>query len=144
MNPRLQQNRIGDICRLEKGTTPTMKATPGKFPLVVTASYRRSSSDYQFAEPAVCIPLISSTGHGDASLHRLHFQDGNFALADILVALLPKGPDCNAKYLYYLLNTRRDSLLVPLMKGTANVSLKISDIAQVMVALPSLAEQHRV
>jgi type I restriction enzyme S subunit len=56
--------------------------------------------------PAVCVPLISSTGHGDAALHRVHYQEGKFALANLLVALLPRNPEkLSAKYLYHLLMT---------------------------------------
>ena len=92
--------------------------------MVVTADFRRSASTYQLEGPAVCVPLISSTGHGDAAIHRVHYQEGKFALANLLVALLPNDSSvCNAKYLYHLLMARKDELLVPLMLGTANVSL---------------------
>jgi hypothetical protein len=57
---------LGDLCSFEKGVSPTLKTETGEYPLVVTASYRRSSPDYQFDKAAVCIPLISSTGHGNA------------------------------------------------------------------------------
>ncbi|BET67912.1 hypothetical protein ASA1KI_28300 [Opitutales bacterium ASA1] len=39
---------------------------------------------------------------------------------------------------------QKDQLLVPLMLGTANVSLKEKDIANVEIPLPPLAEQRRV
>jgi type I restriction enzyme, S subunit len=131
-------HKLGDLCAMVRGTSPTMKTEPGDYPLVVTAAHRRSSNTWQLEGPAVCIPLISSTGHGDAALHRVHYQEGKFALANLLVALLPKDPaHCNPKYLYYLLMAKKNELLVPLMSGTANVSLKEVDIAQVAVWLPS-------
>jgi type I restriction enzyme S subunit len=75
----------------------------------------------------------------------VHYQEGKFALANLLVALLPKDPSvCDAKYLYHLLMARKDELLVPLMLGTANVSLKEKDIAGVSVQLPPLPEQRRI
>jgi type I restriction enzyme S subunit len=40
--------------------------------------------------------------------------------------------------------TKKDDLLVPLMLGTANVSLKEKDISGVEIILPSLAEQRRI
>jgi len=137
--------RIGDVCTIVKGKSPSLKTEPGLYPLVVTASFRRTASTYQLEGPAVCVPLISSTGHGDAALHRVHYQEGRFALANLLVALLPKGPNllC-AKYLYHLLMAKKDQLLVPLMLGTANVSLKERDIAGVVVPLPPLDEQRRI
>ncbi len=139
------QHTLGDICRFEKGTSPTLKTEPGEYPLVVTADFRRTSSTYQIEGPAVCVPLISSTGHGDAALHRVHYQEGRFALANLLVALVPHDPEqCCAKYLYYLLTATKGQILVPLMQGTANVSLKPQDIAGVPVELPSATEQQRV
>lgn len=128
-----------------KGTSPTLKTRPGGYPLVVTADFRRSSDTWQVEGPAVCIPLVSSTGHGDAALHRVHYQEGQFALANLLVALIPNNASlCDAKYLYYLLMARKDELLVPLMKGTANVSLKEYDIANIEIPIPPIAEQKRV
>src|SRR2546426_1412066 len=95
--------RIGDICSLVRGSFPTLKTEPGEYPLVVTAAFRRSANTYQLEGPAVCVPLISSTGHGHAALHRVHYQEGRFALANLLVALRPNDPNtCYAKYLYYL------------------------------------------
>lgn len=137
--------QIGEICSLVKGESPAMKTEPGGYPLVVTAAYRRTASTYQLEGPAVCIPLVSSTGHGDAALHRVHFQEGKFALSNLLVALLPKNPTtCDLKYLYFLLTAKKDEYFVPLMLGTANVSLKIRDIAQVQIPLPPLTEQHSI
>jgi len=136
---------IGELCEMEKGTSPTMKTPPGDYPLVVTAEFRRTADTYQFDTEAVCVPLVSSTGHGNAALHRVHYQSGKFALANLLVALIPKDPNlCNAKYLYFLLQAKKDYLLVPLMQGTANVSLKAQDIAGVQVKLPPLPEQRRI
>src|SRR5688572_32603670 len=101
--------RLGDFCDLVKGEFATLRTEPGEYPLVVTAAYRRTASSYQLEGPAVCIPLISSTGHGDAAIHRVHYQEGRFALANLLVALIPKDPSrCSAKYLYHLLMKRSE------------------------------------
>jgi len=140
---KVPHHRLGDLCTLTRGTSPTLRTEPGPYPLVVTAAFRRTADQYQLEGPTVCIPLISSTGHGDAALHRVHYQDGKFALANLLVALQPKdAKQCDAKYLYYLLTAKKDELFVPLMLGTANVSLKERDIAGVEIPLPSFAEQR--
>jgi type I restriction enzyme S subunit len=137
--------KIADICSIVRGTYPTMKTPPGDYPLVVTAAFRRSASTYQLEGPAVCVPLISSTGHGDAALHRVHYQEGKFALANLLVALIPRNEEmCDPKYLYHLLMAKKDEYFVPLMFGTANVSLKEQDIAGVEIPLPPLDEQRRI
>jgi restriction endonuclease S subunit len=122
-----------------------MKTEPGEYPLVVTAGFRRAASTYQLEGPAVCVPLVSSTGHGDAALHRVHYQEGKFALANLLVALLPKDSTIlDAKFLYHLLTAKKDEYFVPLMLGTANVSLKVDDIAGVEIPVPPLEEQRRI
>lgn len=145
MSATSQHYAIGEICDLVKGTSPTLKTEPGEYPLVVTAAFRRTSTHWQIEGPAVCVPLVSSTGHGDAAIHRVHYQEGRFALANLLVALKPRrNALCDAKFLYYFLQTRKDELLVPLMLGTANVSLKERDIAGVSISLPPIDEQRRI
>lgn len=141
----MKSHMLGELCEFVRGTSPTLKTQPGRFPLVVTAAYRRSADTWQVEGPAVCIPLISSTGHGDAAMHRIHYQEGKFALANLLVALLPRDPAiCDAKYLQLYLTAQKDRLLVPLMLGTANVSLKEKDIARVKIPLPPVEQQRRV
>jgi len=136
--------RIEDICDVIKGVTPTMKAIPGKYPLVVTAKNRKSCNNFQFDGEAICIPLVSSTGHGHASINRIHIEYGKFALANIMVALIPKDPkNVFSTYLYYLFNTKKEEYFVSLMRGTANVSLKIQDIKNVIISLPSIDEQKK-
>jgi type I restriction enzyme, S subunit len=136
---------LGKLCVFEKGCSPTLKTEAGQYPLVVTASYRRSSREYQFDKPAVCIPLISSTGHGNAAIHRIHYQEGKFALADLLVAAIPRNNSkLDAKFLWRYLSAAKDKKLVPLMQGTANVSLKEQDLWTVTVPLPPIGEQQQV
>ena len=140
-----QAARIGDLCRIEKGKTPIQKAIPGQYPLVATTQERQSSVDYQFDAEAVCVPLISSRGHGVASITRIYYQSGKFALGNILCAVIPDDPSLvSAKFLRYFLYSRKDFLLVPLMRGGANVSLTIDSLKTVKIQFPSLAEQNRV
>ena len=95
--------KLGEICSINKGSTGIKKAKKGKYPLVVTAEERESHNEYQFDAEAVCIPLVSSTGHGHASLKRIHYQEGKFALGTILAAVIPKDKEqISAKYLSLL------------------------------------------
>ena len=136
---------IGELCDVIKGGTGIQKAIEGEYPLVVTAEERSSHNEYQFDCDAVCIPLVSSSGHGHASLKRVHFQTGKFALGSILAAAIPKDNTVlSAKYLYYFLSNYKDELLVPLMKGMANVSLSVSKIKTVKVKIPSMAKQEEL
>jgi len=108
---------IKEICKIEKGKSPIQKTKPGEYPLVVTAEERLTSNEYQFNGEAVCIPLVSSTGHGHASIKRIHYQKEKFALGNILCALTSLDENLvMTKYLYLYLSYHKDSLLVPLIK----------------------------
>lgn len=133
---------LAQVCEIVKGTTGIKKAIAGDFPLVATSEERLSHNEYQFDCDAVCIPLVSSTGHGHASIKRIHYQSGKFALGTILCAVIPKNSSqLNAKYLYIYLHINKDTVLVPLMKGAANVSLNTSKLAGISIPLPSIKRQ---
>ena len=137
--------KLKDLCSITKGATGIMKADGGKYPLVALSDERRSHSEFQFDEKAVIVPLISSTGHGHASMKRVHYQEGKFALGNILCAVIPNDQTrLNAKYLHLYLQQFKDSLLVPLMKGAANVSLPMNKLADVEIEVPSLERQLEI
>ena len=137
--------KLGDYCDIIKGKTGIQKAVPGEYPLVVTAKNRLSHNEFQFDETAILIPLVSSTGHGHASINRLHYQEGKFALGTILCALIIKDSTIiNPRFLFIYLSYFKDHLLVPLMKGAANVTLSIKKIKEVKIILPSLERQLKI
>ena len=137
--------KIGEICQIIKGTTGIASAEPGEYPLVVTAVERKTCSSFQFDCEAVCIPLVSSSGHGKKSLNNVHYQKGKFALGTILCAVVPNNPnELDARFLHQYLQFYKDKILVPLMKGAANVSLSMKDIAKVEIPLPSIEKQHEL
>ena len=137
--------KIGECCDIKKGITAIKKATPGKYPLVATTEERQSSSEYQFDCSAVCVPLISSRGHGVASIDRIYYQDCKFALGNILCAIIPNDTNfLSAKFLRHYLFDKKDVLLVPLMRGGANVSVTVDSIKGIEIPIPPLAEQQRI
>jgi type I restriction enzyme S subunit len=136
---------LKDICDFEKGSSGLMKAIPGEYPLVTTGAERRTCESYQFDTKAVCIPLVSSTGHGHASLNNVHYQEGKFAVGTILVALTAQNEnELDVKFLHLYLSQLKDVVLVPLMKGAANVSLSITAIKNIEIPLPSLTRQKDI
>ena len=115
---------------------------PGEYPMVVTSEERKSHNEFQFDDEAVIVPLVSGTGHGHASIKRIHFQKGKFALGSILCAIIPKDKkQLNAEYLYRFLDLNKEKELVARMKGMANVSLPFKEIAQIEIPLPALKDQ---
>ncbi len=117
---------LKDVCNFEKGQVGLAKAQSGSYPLVTTSAERKFCKTYQFDTEAVCIPLVSSTGHGHASLKNIHYQEGKFALGSILVALTAKDKAVlNIQFLHLYLSQLKDEILVPLMSGAANVALSV-------------------
>lgn len=138
----IEKLTLGELCTIEKGSTGILKAIPGDYPLVVTGEERKSHNQFQFEGEAVIIPLVSGTGHGHASIKRIHFQSGKFALGSILCAVIPKDKSkLNAEYLYYFLDLNRENELVARMRGMANVTLPMKEIAKIEIPLPSLDDQ---
>jgi type I restriction enzyme S subunit len=91
------------------------------------------------------VPLVSSTGHGNASLNRLHYQEGRFALGTILVAIFPHDSNLiSARFIFEYLSAFKDELLVARMTGTANVTLSVGRVAEVPVPLVCPEVQAKV
>ena len=137
--------RLEDICDFEKGSVGLAKAIPGIYPLVATGADRRTCESFQFDTKVVCIPLVSSSGHGHASLKNVHYQEGKFALGTILVALTSKDHEIlNIQFLHLYLSQLKDIILVPLMSGAANVALSVSKIKTIEIPLPSIMRQKEI
>jgi len=112
---------------------------------VTTGEDHKTADTFQFDQEAVCIPLISSTGHGHASLKRVHYHAGKFALANLLAAAVVKDPTLlSTKFLARYLMFTKDRLIVPLMTGVANMSISLDRLASVPIEFPALAEQERI
>ena len=134
-----EKKKIRELCQIEKGKIGIQKATPGEFPLVVTAEERLSHNEYHFEGNAVVIPLVSSTGHGHRSLKRIHFQSGKFAVGNILCAVIPNDENVlRADYLYRFLDLNREKELVSRMRGMANVTLPMKEIAKIEIPVPPI------
>lgn len=137
--------KLNELCDFEKGSTGLAKAEPGNYPLVATGAARKTCNAYQFDTKAVCIPLVSSTGHGHASLNNVHYQEGKFALGTILVALTNKDENrLNIQFLHLYLSQLKDQILVPLMSGAANVALSVKKIQNVEIPLPPIERQREI
>lgn len=136
---------LGELARIEKGLTGIQQAQPGEYPLVVTSAERSTCDHFDFAGAAAIIPLVSSTGHGNASINRLHYQEGKFALGTILVAVFPYDPALmSARFLFEYMSAFKEELLVSRMTGTANVTLSVGRVAEVPVPLICPEVQRKV
>lgn len=137
--------RLGDICTITKGETGIMKAIPGPYKMITLGEVDKTHHEFQFDTKAVIIPLVSSTGHGHASMKRVKYCEGKFALGNILCAVIPNDENfILAKYLHIYLHWNREELLVSKMKGMANVSLPMNKIADVVVTVPRIEKQREI
>ena len=146
--------RLGDICDVKDGLSPNMATPPGDYVLVVPAEERKTADHWDFDANAVCIPLVSSAGHGKADMKRLHYQEGKFALATTMCALFSKDEnEVIPRYLFILLSRLRYQLLVPLMCGATNVTMSSKQLLDLIIPVPKpeiqkeiieihLAEEH--
>ena len=140
-----KKSTLGEACLIEKGKSSAANEPVGPYPLVTTGAERKSAATWQFEGPAVCVPMISAYGHGKPGLKHVHYQEGKFALANILSALLIKNPkELSAKFLAAFLNFYKDHLIVPLQFGAANMSITTERLATIPIWYPSLGEQERI
>lgn len=134
--------RLSDLCDIRDGLSPNMATPPGEFVLVVPADERKTADHWDFEGNAICIPLVSSAGHGKADIKRIHFQEGRFALASTMCALFVKDERIiRPQYLHILLSAMCNELLVPLMCGATNVTMSSSQLDGVMIPVPKSALQ---
>ena len=135
---------LSEFCTIDKGKSSSTKTLPGVYPLILTAEYAGTADHFDFEGDAVCVPLISSTGHGKASVKRIHYGNGKFALADLMAAVVPVDKEvADPRFLFHVLNAAKPAL-AGLMSGAANVSMKTSDLAAFEVPLPPLAVQQEI
>jgi len=143
--PGTKLKKLGDICTIEDGKSPNMATLPGEFTLVVPAEERKTADHFDFRGEAVCIPLVSSAGHGKADIKRLHYQEGEFALADTMCALFIKDKSVVIpRYLFLYLSDMCREILVPLMHGATNVTMKSSQLGEVQIPIPPVKQQLEI
>ncbi|MBK7135339.1 MAG: SAM-dependent DNA methyltransferase [Rhodocyclales bacterium] len=137
--------RLGDLCDVRDGMSPNMATPPGEFVLVVPAEDRKTADHWDYEGKAICIPLVSSSGHGKADIKRIHYQEGRFALATTMCAAFVKDETViNPRYLHLFLSSACDDILVPLMCGATNVTMASSQLNDVLVPVPERALQDEV
>jgi type I restriction enzyme M protein len=137
--------RIGELCEIRDGLSPNMATQSGDFVMVVPAEDRKTADHWSFEGKAVCIPLVSSAGHGKADIKRIHYQEGQFALANTMCALFVKDETIiHPRYLHIFLSAMSQELLVPLMCGATNVTMNSRQLADVMIPVPKITLQEEV
>lgn len=144
VDPNWEKIKLNEIFKLEKGLRPIQKTEHGEYTLVTTGESFLTSSSYDYECEAICVPLISSAGHGKATLNRIYYVNGKFSVGNILMALLPKSKDINVRFYYHLFSQEKDNLFTNLMYGTSNVSFSIEDCDDIEIPLPTKEEQDSI
>jgi type I restriction enzyme M protein len=136
---------IEDLFFIARGETGAAQADGGEYPFVTTSEELKSHSKWTFDAEAICIPTVSSTGHGHASIKRIHHITGKFSAATITIVLTAKDKEeVFTPFVYHYLQAHKDELLVPLMRGSANVSLNEERLKKLKIPLPSIEKQKNL
>lgn len=143
VSKKFEYKKLSEISKISKGKSSSTKTKSGSYPLILTAESNKSSDHFDFSGVGVAVPLISSLGHGKAEIKRIHQVSGKFALADLLAFIQPRTDIIDSNYLYYVLDGNKIEL-ASLMKGAANVSMKVSDLEGFLIPVPSLEVQRNI
>lgn len=128
---------LDELFDIQRGSFGASLADDGEFPFITTSEEPKRHSQWTFDSEAICIPVVSATGHGHASIKRIHYVNGKFGAATITAVMTPKsGVDIYVPYVYYYLLSHKDELLVPLMRGSANVSLSEQRLGRLRIPVP--------
>ncbi len=131
---------LKDIAHLNKGKSSSTKTLPGDYKLFLTAEEQKTADHYDFDTDGVAVPLISALGHGKADIKRVHRVSGKVAIANLLCLIEPDKDLINPDYLYYILDSKKKEM-AGLMTGSANVSMKVSDLESFVIPVPSIQSQ---
>lgn len=140
--------RLNEIFHIVKGNIGAAEAKyQGEYDFLTSSSEFKKIDQYSFEGKAICIPLVSSTGHGHASINNIHYYDGRFEAASILAVLLPRDKykdSAIVEYVYSYLLTHKDDVLVPYMKGSANVSLNTTRLGKIKIPIPDFSVMMKI
>ncbi|MEZ7277688.1 N-6 DNA methylase [Pseudoalteromonas sp. 68 DY56-GL68] len=139
--------KLGKYFTGKKGMLPASEASDsGKYEFITTSLNFKRSDQASFQGQSICIPLVSSTGHGHASINNIHYYDGKFEAATILAVLRPlkETSPLFVKYAFVYLLTHKDDVLVPYMKGAANVSLTVERILKIKIPIIDVKRQEEI
>jgi hypothetical protein len=93
---------LDELFDIQKGNFGAAQADGGEFPFVTTSEELKRHSKWTFDCEAICVPTVSATGHGHASIKRIHYVSGKFSAATI-TAVMVKKPNLElyVPYVYY-------------------------------------------
>ncbi len=132
---------LDELFNIERGAFGAAQADDGEWPFVTTSEEIKRHSLWTHDCEAICIPLVSSTGHGHASLKRIHYISGKFSAASINAILIKKAEEkIYVPYVYFYLLAHKDELLVPLMRGSTNKSIADNRLGRLRIPVPESIE----
>ena len=135
---------ITELFTFEKGKQQISKNNIGEYSIVTTSNIS-PSDHYDYDEEAICVPMISSKGHGVAELKNIFYVSGKFCCGDILMVMRKKdGVELNMKFYYYYLSTYLDRYFTRLMTGTSNVGFSLDDVESIEIPYPSIDVQNTI
>jgi type I restriction-modification system DNA methylase subunit len=135
---------LSELFDITRGSVGASNAVGGDYICVSTSEEMRRHTEWHYDGEAICVPIVSSTGHGHASIKRIQYINGKFSAATITAVLLKKqNVEIFVPYVYYYLSVHKDELLVPLMRGSANVSLNEDRLGKLRIPVPTSIEEQK-
>lgn len=136
--------KLSSLFDIVKGSSAASSAEEdGKFPFFTTSVEPRRSNSAPFNGPAICIPTVSATGHGHASIKSIHLAKSRFDASSITAVLLPKSGDVPTEEIFFYLLAHKEELLVPMMRGATNKSLNPDRLGDLKVPLFGKGSKQR-
>jgi hypothetical protein len=88
--PNVPLRRLVELFTISQGTVGTAQAEDGPLPVIASAEEPKRHKVRCFEGEAICVPLVSATGHGHAAIEQAHYVVGKFATATIAAVMLKR------------------------------------------------------
>ena len=142
----LELKELGEVFTITKGRIGAASAIEEGYDFVTSSQQFKKTKKFSYDGEAIVVPLVSSTGHGHASINHIHYVNGKFEAASITaVMMLKPGFEkiINMEFYHAFLTSHKDVLLIPYMRGAANVSLNLDRLSRIKIPLIPRNKQEK-
>ena len=134
------RRRLGEVCRVQKGTTITEKqATPGPIPVV--AGGTRPTYFHNTHNRSAGVVTISASG---ANAGYVNYWDDPIWASDCTTVEVSDPDQMVNRYLFHFLKSVEATTIASLRRGAAQPHVYAKDIQEIEIPLPPIEEQRRI
>jgi len=136
----LNLRRLGDVCRIQKGTTITEKsATPGPIPVVaggIRPAYFHNASNRKAG-----VVTVSASG---ANAGHVNYWNTPIWASDCTTVNVLDPAHTSDSYVFHFLKAIQSTTIASFRRGAAQPHVYAKDIQEIQVPLPPIEEQRRI